>query len=224
MCLLLCCKNKNMTPNHPIIADLNWRYATKKFDSTQKISAENIEIIKESLRLTPSSLGLQPLKFLFIETPELREKLKEKGNNQSQITDASHLIVICAYKEINHDYIDKHMANTAATRGQEVESLAGFSNHVKNYVGSQDAEKVSSWNSKQAYIALGQLLHTCATLRIDATPMEGFDPAGFDEILELGKDNLQSILVCPIGYRAEDDKYVQLKKVRKSHEDLFETR
>ncbi len=213
-----------MSHNHPIIADLNWRYATKKFNPELKISAENIEIIKESLRLTPSSFGLQPLKFLFIETPELREKLKEKAFHQIQIIDASHLIVLCVNKKIDYNYVDQHIENTATTRGHEVSSLLGFSNHVKNFIDNRDAEIISTWNSNQAYIALGQLLHTCATLRIDATPMEGFDPEAFDEILDLRKDNLQSVLVCPIGYRAEDDKYGQLKKVRKSHEDLFETR
>lgn len=205
-----------------IIEDLNWRYATKKFDSTKKITPENIEIIKESLRLVPSSYGLQPLKYLFIEDSNLRQQLREKSFNQLQITDASHLLVICSFIEITEDYIDKHIENMAEIRSIPTESISGFGNYMKKEILPMEKVKMTEWNSKQAYIALGHLLHTCASLRIDATPMEGFQKEAYDEILKLKQQGLQSVLVCPMGYRSEGDSNQFLKKVRRANESLFE--
>jgi nitroreductase len=207
-----------------IIEDLNWRYATKKFDSIKKISDEDLKTIKESLRLVPSSYGLQPLKFLFIENPSLRQQLREKSFNQSQITDASHLLVICSLTKISEEYIDKHIQNMAQIRSVSTESISGFGKYVKNQILHLKDEYVSEWNAKQAYIALGQLLHTCASLCIDATPMEGFEKEAYNEILELEKDGLQVVLVCPMGYRSQEDNSQFLKKVRRSNECLFDIR
>lgn len=206
-----------------LIDNLNWRYATKKFDSTKKITDEKLTILKEALRLSPSSYGLQPYKFLIIENKEIREKLKEKSWGQTQITDASHLLVLCSYIDINENHIDDHVSNTASARGMEVEALKGFGDFMKNTISKLDVEKKQIWNSKQAYIALGQLLSACAHLKIDATPMEGFDPAGYDEVLGLKAKNLHASLVCPIGYRSEEDANQHFAKVRKSTEALFET-
>jgi nitroreductase len=205
-----------------IIDNLNWRYATKKFDSSKKVSNENLDTLLEVLRLTPSSYGLQPYMFLVIENKEIREKLKEKSGGQSQVTDASHLFVLCSYLDINDVHIDAHVANTANARGLEAEALKGFGDFMKKTINQLDAEKKQIWNSKQAYIALGQLMHACADLKIDATPMEGFDPAGYDEVLGLTAKNLHATLVCPIGYRSEEDANQHFKKVRKSREDLIE--
>ncbi len=207
-----------------IIEELNWRYATKKFDPTKKISAEDLETIIESLRLVPSSYGLQPLKYLFIGDSALRQELKEKSFNQSQITDASHLLVICSLKEISEEFIDKHVENMAQIRSVPKESISGFGNYMKKEILPMEIEKVTEWNAKQAYIALGQLLNTCASLQIDATPMEGFQKEAYDEILNLKKQGLQSVLVCPMGYRSEEDSNQFLKKVRRSKESLFEFR
>ncbi|MBM3185970.1 MAG: NAD(P)H-dependent oxidoreductase [Bacteroidetes bacterium] len=205
-----------------IIEDLNWRYATKKFDLTKKITPENIEIIKESLRLVPSSYGLQPLKYLFIEDSVLRQQLREKSFNQSQITDASHLLVICSLTEITEDFIDNYIQNISQIRSVPINSISGFSNYMKKEILSMQKDKMAEWNAKQAYIALGHLLHTCASLRIDATPMEGFQKEAYDEVLNLKQQGLQSVLVCPIGYRSEEDSNQFLKKVRRSKESLFE--
>jgi nitroreductase len=205
-----------------IIDNLNWRYATKKFDSSKKVSNENLDTLLEVLRLTPSSYGLQPYTFLVIENKEIREKLKEKSGGQSQVADASHLIVLCSYLDINDLHVDAHVANTANARGLEVEALKGFGDFMKKTINQLDAEKKQIWSSKQAYIALGQLMHACADMKIDATPMEGFDPAGYDEVLGLTAKNLKATLVCPIGYRAVDDANQHFKKVRKSREDLIE--
>jgi nitroreductase len=207
-----------------IIEDLNWRYATKKFDSTKKITPDDLLTIQESLRLVPSSYGLQPLKYLFINDSSLRMQLKENSFNQSQITDASHLLVICSLREITEDFIDGHVENMAEIRSISTDSISGFGNYMKKEILPMKLEKLTEWNAKQAYIALGQLLHTCASLRIDATPMEGFEKDAYNEILELERQGLQAVLVCPIGYRSEEDNNQFLKKVRRSKENLFEVR
>jgi nitroreductase len=206
-----------------IIEDLNWRYATKKYDTTKKISTEDFNTIKESLRLSPSSYGLQPLKYIIIENKELREELKSHSFNQSQITDASHMIVFCSLIDIKENHIDQYIENIAKTRSQEVEKIVGFGDYMKKEIFQMDKSILANWNSKQAYIALGQVLHTCANLRIDATPMEGFKADKYDEILGLKEQNLKSILVCAFGYRSIDDVNSSLLKVRKSHNDLFYT-
>jgi nitroreductase len=206
-----------------IIEDLNWRYATKKFDSTKKITPEDIEIIKESLRLVPSSYGLQPLKYIFIEDSALRQQLREKSFNQSQITDASHLLVICSLTEITEDFIDNYIQNISQIRSVPIDHISGFGSYMKKEILPLDKDKMAEWNSKQAYIALGQLLHSCAILRIDATPMEGFQKDAYDEILNLKHQGLQSVLVCPMGYRSKEDTNQELKKVRRSTSELFKT-
>ncbi len=208
---------------HTIIEDLNWRYAVKKFDPTQKVNDSDLEIIRESLRLSASSYGLQPLKYLFVENPELREKLVKASYNQRQVAEASHFLVICVIDELTEDHIDDYMQNTAKTNEINPQSLAGFRSMIINSTGKMQRHELRDWMSKQAYIALGQLLHTCASLRIDSTPMEGFNKEEYDEILQLKEKNLRSVLACPIGYRHTDDPYLKRKKVRKSLSDLFET-
>ena len=206
-----------------IIDDLNWRYATKKFDPTTKISEEKINVIKEVLRLVPTSYGLQPLKYLFIESTEVRQQLYEHSYNQQQILDASHLLVICSYNSIEDEHVDSYMENTAFTRQTELENVLGFGDYIKKTIAKLSGEQISTWNAKQAYIALGQLVLACAQLRIDSTPMEGFDANGYDEVLGLNEKNLNATIVIPLGYRDTDDKNQHLKKVRKQHADLFET-
>jgi nitroreductase len=204
-----------------IIEDLNWRYATKKYDTTKKISAEDFNTIKESLRLSPSSFGLQPLKYIVVENKELREELKVHSFNQSQITDASHMIVFCSFIDIKENHIDQYIENIAKTRSQDIEKIVGFGDYMKKEIFPMDKSLLANWNSKQAYIALGQVLHTCANLRIDATPMEGFKAEKYNEVLGLEEQNLKSILVCAFGYRSNDDLNSSLLKVRKSQNDLF---
>lgn len=206
---------------HALIEDLNWRYATKKFDRSKKITENQLEILKESLRLVPSSYGLQPLKFLIITSSEIREKLKEVSYGQTQVTDASHLIVICATLDVRNSDIDSYIQNTIETRNVSFETVQNFSESMKKSFSELSLEEKKIWASKQAYIALGQLLHTCATLRIDATPMEGFKPEEFNKILDLDTKNLSAVLLCPVGFRHKEDKNQFKAKVRKRKEDLF---
>jgi nitroreductase len=133
-----------------IIEDLNWRYATKKYDTTKKISAEDFNTIKESLRLSPSSFGLQPLKYIVVENKELREELKVHSFNQSQITDASHMIVFCSFIDIKENHIDQYIENIAKTRSQDVEKIVGFGDYMKKEIFPMDKILLANWNSKQA--------------------------------------------------------------------------
>lgn len=205
-----------------IIKDLNWRYATKKFDPTKKISSDNLNVILESLRLTPSSYGLQPYKFLLVENSELREELTGASYNQEQVKDASHLIVMCAYRELKLEHVYNYMGRIASARNVDKETLDGFSNMIQNTSLKMELSKQKGWMESQVYIALGQLMHTCANLKIDATPMEGFNAAEYDRILNLEAQNLHATLVCPIGYRHEDDFTQSRAKVRKSIDEIID--
>lgn len=204
-----------------IIEDLNWRYATKKFNTERKVDASDLEIIKKSLQLVPTSFGLQALKYLIIEDAATREKLLPLAYNQQQIVDASHLIVICSYKSGFNELVDSYVENTAKTRELEIESLTGFGGFMKSSFEKMTDEQISNWSSKQAYIALGQVLNTLATLKIDATPMEGFSAVEFDKALNLDSQNLTSTVIIPIGYRHAEDQNQHLKKVRRTEEELF---
>lgn len=206
-----------------IIEDLNWRYATKKFDASKKVSNEDLDTIKESLRLTATSYGLQPMKFLFVEDPAVREQLTPASYGQSQIKDASHVIVLCSYIEVNSEHVDHYMQDVSSTRNIPIEATQQFGDYIKGAISNLSDEQKLIWSSKQAYIALGNALHTCARLRIDTTPMEGFDPAAYDKILGLSAKNLQASLVMTIGYRHEEDATQHQPKVRKADDVIFET-
>jgi len=205
------------------IENQNWRYATKKFDATKKISTTDLEILKEAIRLSASSYGLQLYKVFIVDDKETREKLVAVCWGQKQIVDASHLFVIANYTKVNEKDIEFHIENTAKTRGIDVETLKGYSDFMKSKIMELSAETQSNWTSKQTYIALGNLLNAAAELKIDATPMEGFEPEKVNEILGLNQLNLNASLIIPVGYRHEDDANQHLKKVRKSTEELFVT-
>ena len=210
--------------NKQLIEALEWRYAYKKFDADERISDTDLNTILDSIQLTPSSYGLQPIKVLLIETKELREQIKPIAWNQAQVVDASNLLVFCHYTALSESYVDQHVSLMANTRNLPIEKLQGFGTHVKASIASMNADHVNQWTAKQTYIALGQVLLSCALLQIDATPMEGFDRKALDELLDLSKDGLSASLLCPIGYRHAEDPYIALKKVRKTRDALFETR
>ena len=210
--------------NKQLIEALEWRYACKKFDAEKRISESDLQTILESIRLTPTSYGLQPIKVLLIETTELREKIKPIAWNQAQVVDASNLLVFCHHTALSETYVDQHLTLMADTRNVSTEKLQGFGTHVKSAIANMEEEHVKQWTSKQTYIALGQVLLSCALLKIDATPMEGFDKDKLNELLDLTSQGLSASLLCPIGIRHPEDANITAKKVRKTKEDLFETR
>lgn len=201
----------------------NWRYATKKFDATKKISTEDLNTLKEAIQLSTSSYGLQPYKVLIIENPEIREQLKPFSWNQTQITEASHMFVFTNFVDIKEEHIDSYMSNMAQTRGLNIEDLKGYSDFMKSKLISLPNDIKSNWTSKQTYLALGNLLNAAAELKIDVTPMEGFEPEKYNEILGLDKLGLNASLVATIGYRHEEDATQHYPKVRKPLDELFVT-
>ncbi len=213
-----------MAINHlELLEKLNWRYATKVFDKNKKISKENLEILIQSLVLSPSSYGLQPWKFIVVENQELREKLKPVSWGQSQVTDASHFIVFTTLKEIKSSFVDDYISRISEVRGQTKESLVGYENMMKkNIVEGMNKDYVFHWNQRQAYIAMGFLLETAALLEIDTVPMEGIDPKAYDSILGLSDSDYGTVAAVALGYRDPNDKYAEVKKVRFSKEQMIQ--
>ncbi|MCA6423190.1 MAG: NAD(P)H-dependent oxidoreductase [Flavobacterium sp.] len=203
------------------INNANWRYATKKFDSSKKVSKEDLATIKEAIRLSASSYGLQPYKVFIIENPELRAQLQPAAWGQSQIVDASHLIVFANITNIGEKEIDESLALTAKTRGLPADALKGYGDFMKSKITSLPEEERNTWTSKQTYLALGNLLNIASELKIDVTPMEGFEVAKLNEILGLEKLGLNASVLATIGYRHKDDATQNYAKVRKSNEELF---
>ena len=207
---------------HKIVEDMKWRYACKKFDPAKKLSEEEVDTLLESLRLTASSYGLQPWKFLLVKNEKTREELTAAAFGQQQVKDASHLIVLCEKEEMNEEHVDAFLKDTSETRGVDLESLQGFKNMLMKMIVQKPVEKKLSWAKNQIYIAMGTLLAVCARLRVDSCPMEGFKPNEVDRILKLRERGLRSVLMCPVGHRAEDDVYTERLKVRFKKEEVVE--
>ena len=201
----------------------NWRYATKKFDATKKISSEDLNTLKEAIRLSSSSYGLQPYKIIVVESPEIRAQLLSAAYWQSQVVDASHLIIFANEINFGEEGIIKFSKNMSETRGIPLESIQGYVDYMKSSIIGLSEETRNIWTSKQTYLALGNLLNAAAELKIDVTPMEGFNPAQVNEILGLEKLGLNASLMATIGYRHVEDATQHYKKVRKSTEELFIT-
>jgi nitroreductase len=201
----------------------NWRYATKKFDATKKITAEDLSTLKEAIRLSSSSYGLQPYKVIIVENPELRANIQPAAWGQSQIVEASHLIIFANETKVDDLAIDEYIKNISQTRNMPIEALAGYGDFMKSKITSLTPEEKNIWTAKQTYLALGNLLNVAAELKIDTTPMEGFVPAQVNEILGLDKLGLNATLIATLGYRHDEDATQHYKKVRKSNEDLFIT-
>lgn len=201
----------------------NWRYATKKFDASKKISTADINTLKEAIRLSSSSYGLQPYKVIIVENPELRAKLVAASYGQSQVVDASHLFVFANELDFGTEGIDQLAKNICETRELPLEAIQGYVDYMKGSITGLPEEVRNSWTSKQTYLALGNLLNAAAELKIDVTPMEGFVPAQVNEILGLDKLGLNASLLATVGYRHTEDDTQHYKKVRKSNEELFIT-
>jgi nitroreductase len=216
-----------MSPVSPetLLQALNWRYATKVFDPARKVSEADLKVLLDSLVLAPSSFGLQPYRFLVVTDPQVRAKLREASWGQSQVTDCSHLVVFLARQKMTEADVDHLLQRIIQVRGGKVEDLAGYrSIMVGTLVSGPRSASVPEWSARQAYIALGQLMASAALLGLDTCPMEGFDPAKYDEILDLGNTPFRTVVVCPVGYRASGDKYASLAKVRFPAEELVEQR
>lgn len=203
------------------IESLQWRYAVKKFDENKSLSETQINTLKEAFNLTATSYGLQPVKMVVIKNKEIQQKLVEHSWNQPQVQQASHVLVLCIPKEYGTKDVDNYFSLVKATRNTPDEILNPFKEMLTSSIGSKSSEELKIWNKNQAYIALGNLMTVAANEQIDSCPMEGFVPEKYDEILELNQHNLTSVLVLPVGFRAEDDYMKDLIKVRKKTEEVI---
>lgn len=203
------------------IENLQWRYATKKFDASQKIAEGDLQILLQSMQLTASSYGLQPYHILVIEDLGVRKKLQSVSWGQTQIVDASHLIVIANKTKVNAAWIDGYLTNVSETRNIPLEALNGYADIMKSKILALSSEEQASWAAKQNYLVLGNLLSAAAELKIDACPMEGFEADAYNEILGLSEKGLNATVVAAIGYRSSEDETQYYAKVRQPENELF---
>jgi nitroreductase len=205
--------------NETALRQLEWRYATKKFDATKPISSEDWSTLEQALILTPSSYGLQPWKFVVITDPATKAKLPSISWGQQQVADASHVVVFAIRRNFSETDIDKYLARIVEVRGGTIDAMAGFRRMMVGGL-KPEAMNLNHWASLQAYIALGQFMTTAAMLGIDTCPMEGIEPAKYDETLGLNELGYGTVVACVAGYRASDDKYASIPKVRFKSEDV----
>jgi len=204
-----------------VLERLKWRYATKKFDASKRLSEEKLSILKESFNLTATSYGLQPLKMIILSNPDLKKLLVPITMDQDQVENASHVLVICTETKIDSDYIKDHFNLVVKIRSTPREILSSFEEYLVSSFSDKQSDELNIWSTNQAYLALGNLLTVCAIEKIDACPIEGFDPDKYDELLQLNEKGLQSVIVLAVGYRAEDDVFSGFDKVRKGVDEVI---
>lgn len=203
------------------LAAMQWRYATKKFDRQKSLNADQLGTLLETVRLSPSSFGLQPYRLINVEDAALRERIQQAAMGQPQIVDGSHLIVFAVDKQLDGADVESFIDNAAAARKLPRESLAAREAQIVAAVNKLDTKERLAWAQKQAYLALGVLLSAAAAAGIDACPMEGFDVAAVDEILGLEQLRLTATVFAVLGHRAEDDPMAAMAKVRKPLDQLL---
>lgn len=211
-----------MTPIDPsaLRSQLAWRYATKRFDPAKKISPETWAALEEALVLAPSSFGLQPWRFIVVDDPAIRAKLRPLSWDQSQIVDASHLVVFAARIGLGKDDVLAFARRITEVRGVPESAIAGYRDMMLGFVENSQA-RIDEWAARQVYIAMGVLLTAAAMLGVDACPMEGIDPSKYDEVLGLTPTGYRTLAVVTAGYRHAEDGYAALKKVRFSADQII---
>lgn len=190
---------------------LTWRYATKQFDPSKRVSDSELSLILEAIRLAPTSFGLQPFRVVVVTNSPVRQQLREASWNQSQITDASHLFIFQTLTDVSEAVVDAYIQRIATTRSVDVSSLDGYRGMILGYLGHHPSPV--AWAQRQAYLAMGFGLQTAAQLHIDTCPIEGLDPSAYDRILNLG-GGYTTLVAVAVGYRSSDDQYQHAKKVR----------
>lgn len=203
------------------IEALQWRYATKKFDNAKILPREKIEVLKHAFNLTATSYGLQPIKLVIIHDKELQQKLVGFSMNQKQISTASHVLIFCVERKVDKEFIENYFNSVHKIRATPEEILNPFKDFLINDFKNKHIDEIHAWATNQAFLALGTLMTVCAIEGVDSCPMEGFEPTKYDECLGLEKLNLRSVLVMPIGYRAQDDMFSEFKKVRRPLSDVI---
>lgn len=199
-----------------IINHLKWRYATKKFDPNKVLVPKKIDILKQAFNLTATSFGLQTITLVMVSDKERRKPLVEYAYNQKQVLEASHLLVICIQDNITDNDVDLLFDTTQSIRKTPGHILDPYRINLKKMMKRMSIEERQQWSINQAYIALGNLMTVCAVEGIDSCPMEGFSAEHYDRLLDLKSKNLKSVLLLPVGYRADDDMFAEFEKVRKT--------
>lgn len=205
-----------------ILESLEWRYATKKFDENEILSAEAIDRLSKAFNLTATSYGLQPIKLKIVQNKDIQLKMKDAAMGQIQVSTASHVLVLCIENKVDAPFINSYFDIIKETQTGGEEGLDRYNKVLIDRFSVKTEEEIKDWATKQAYLALGNLLTVCAAEKIDSCPMEGFFPNQIDELLHLDKENLNSVLLLPIGKRALDDKNATHKKVRRALGDVVE--
>ncbi len=209
-------------PPPQLVEALNWRYATKKFDPEKKIPAEVWHALEQSLVLAPSSIGLQPWKFFVVTDPARRAELQAASFRQAQVVECSHFVVFTVRRDLDAAHVERHIARMVEVTGVAPESLAKFRTMtMSNLDRARAAGTLDTWQEHQIYIALGKFMAAAAVLAVDTCPMEGIEPAKYDELLGLSGTNYATVVACAAGYRRADDKYATMKKVRFRPEDVI---
>lgn len=203
------------------IKKLKWRYATKHFDSSKKLSEEKLNILKEAFNLTATSYGLQPLKMVVISNQEIKNQLMPITHNQPQVRDASHVLILCIEEEIDANFIIDHFKRVEDIRNTSRDILDRFEKNLLNTFSEKEKTEIREWMINQLYLTLGALLTVCAVEKIDSCPMEGFEAEKYDELLGLKQMGLRSVIVLPVGYRDESDFFLSLRKVRRGVDELI---
>lgn len=204
-----------------LLKSLQWRYATKAFDSERQIPESIWSSLEDSLILTPSSFGLQPWHFFVITNPEIKAELLPHSWNQAQVTECSHFVVLAAQKNVGDVEISQLMDHTSTLRKVEIATLDGYRKMMSGFMAQMNPEELLNWAKLQTYIALGQLMTSASVLGVDACPMEGFVSAEYDRILGLEEKGLSASVACALGYRSTADKYAELPKVRYEKSELI---
>ncbi|MBJ6367295.1 NAD(P)H-dependent oxidoreductase [Snuella sedimenti] len=194
---------------------LEWRYATKKFDTGKILTDNKLNVLKQAFNLTATSFGLQTIKLVIVENKELREALVQYSYNQKQVMEASHLLVICIQRDIVEDDVNDYYKNIKTTRDTPETILDPYKKELIKTVKGMSVEERQQWSKNQAYIALGNLMTVCAVEGIDSCPMEGFVSDDYDNMLKLSEKGLKSVLLLPVGYRSHDDMFAGFEKVRR---------
>lgn len=206
-----------------VIKHLNWRYATKVFNPTKIVSDEKLTVLKEAFNLTATSYGLQPIKLVVFSDKKLQTELISATMNQKQIAEASHVLVFCIETTIDEEFVLEYFNRVHTIRDTPKSILKPFQDFLISDFEKKPQDYIEDWATNQAYLAMGNILTVCALEGIDSCPMEGFDPEKYDEVLGLKKRGLKSVLLLPIGYRADDDMFADFKKVRRPIKDSIIT-
>jgi len=207
-----------------VLKALNWRYAVKKLNPTKKLTTNEIERVKKALQLTPTSMGLQLMKFVMVESEDIKKKITPIAYHQPQIEEASHIIIMCRKTDVKPEDIDTFIKAAASANEMDVshEAMQSYDKSLRVSLSFPE-EHQKIWMDNQVYIALGNLMTVCAIEGIDACPMEGFDRKRLNEELGFNEQHLDAVVIFALGHRSEEDYRLQFKKVRRPMEDLFQT-